>query len=178
MSMKSFAGFQRGISGILAAALLITCADVRAFARPSGDDAEGRVTNQDVRMDGNVAIISYDLEGQQGGMYLITVELRRESDRDFVLIPANLTGDAGDVQANGARKTIKWDYLKTFPNGLAGDDYYFKITVTRPGGFPWLWVAIGSAAVAGAVVALEKKSSSTPAQPAAGELPLPPGRLQ
>ncbi len=178
MSVKSYSRLQKGVSGLLIAALITMCADVRAFARPSGDDAEGRVTNQDVRMEGNVAIISYDLEGQRGGMYVITVELRRESDRDFVLIPVNLTGDAGDVQANGTRKVIRWEYLKNFPNGLAGDDYYFKITVTRPGGFPWLWVALGSAAVAGAVVAFEKKSSSSPAQPSTGELPLPPGRLQ
>jgi hypothetical protein len=153
-------------------------ADVRVFARPSGEDAEGHVTNQDVRIDGSVAIISYDLEGQQGATYAVAVELRRESDRDFVLIPVNLTGDAGDVQANGMRKVIRWEYLKTFPNGLAGDDFYFKITVTRSGGFPWLWVAIGSAAVAGAVVVFEKKSTSTPAQPGTVELPLPPGRLQ
>jgi len=178
MNAKNYQRLQKVVSGLLLLSFITTCADVRAFAHPSGSDADARVANQEVRIEGNVAVISYDLEGPQGATYAVTVELRREKDREFVFIPVNLTGDAGDVQANGARKVIRWEYTKNFPNGLAGDDYYFKITVTRPGGFPWLWVAIGSAAVAGALVAFEKKSGSTPAPPGTVELPLPPGRLQ
>jgi len=175
MGMKRLSRLQREISALLIAALITMCADVRAFAGPPGEDAAGRVANQDVRMEGNVAIISYDLEAPQGGMYVIAVELRREGDRDFVLIPSNLTGDVGDVQANGARKVIRWDYLKNFPNGLAGDDYFFKITVNRPGGFPWLWVGLGTAAAA--VVAIgTRKPSSGATQPGTQELPLPPAR--
>jgi hypothetical protein len=175
MGVSKHSVLQRLISGFLIAALITAGADVRAFARTAGGDTDARVTNQEVHVEGNVAVISYDLEAPPGGKYIITVELRRESNRDFVLIPPSLTGDAGDVLSNGARKVIKWDYLKNFPNGLAGDDYYFKISLTHPGGFPWLWVGLGTAAAAVVAIGTRKPSSGTP-QPGTQELPLPPAR--
>ena len=176
MSLNLVANRWRGISGVLILAFLLTLADIPAFARP-GPDTPIRVTNQEVRIEGDVALISYDLEAPEGGTYIISVELRRESDPSFIFIPSNITGDIGDVQAAGPRKLIRWEYRKNFPKGLSGEDYYFKIEANRPGGFPWLWVALGSAAVAGGVVALVAgKSSSSSATPAPQELPLPPAR--
>jgi len=174
MSINRRTGLQRGICAFLTAAFLIAFTDLPAVARPSGDGGI-RVLNQEVRIEEDVALISYDLEGPEGGTYTVTLELRRESDPEFVLIPSNLSGDVGEVQSPGPRKLIRWEYLKTFPKALRGDDYYFKIEVTRSGGFPWLWVALGSAAVAGGVVAIVAgKPSSSPAQPGIQELPLPP----
>ncbi len=176
MSIQGFAGRLRWTSSVLILAFLVAFADIPAFARPGGE-AVIRVSNQEVRIEGEVAFISYDLEAPEGGTYVITVELRRESDRSFSLVPTNLTGDIGEIKSAGAKKIIRWEYLKDFPFGLTGEDYFFKIEASRTGGFPWLWVGLGSAAAAGAaVVILAAKSSTSPAAPGTSELPLPPAR--
>jgi hypothetical protein len=176
MSIQGFAGRQRVTGSVLILALMAAFADIPALAR-TGGDAAVRVSNQEVRIEGEVAFISYDLEAPEGGTYVIAVELRRESDRSFSLVPINITGDIGEVTAGGPKKIIRWEYLKDFPFGLSGEDYYFKIEASRPGGFPWLWVGLGSAAAAGAaVVILAGKSSTSPAPPGMTELPLPPPR--
>lgn len=176
MSIQRFAGRLRWTSSVLILAFLVTFADIPAFAR-TGGEAVIRVSNQEVRIEGEVAFISYDLEAPEGGTYVITVELRRESDRSFSLVPTNLTGDIGELKSGGTKKTIRWEYLKDFPFGLTGEDYYFKIEASRPGGFPWLWVGLGSAAAAGAaVVIMAGKSSTSSAPPGTSELPLPPAR--
>ena len=176
MSIQGLAGRLRGISSVLILAFLVAFADFPAVAR-TGGDAVIRVSNQEVRIEGEVALISFDLEATEGGTYLIAVELRRESDRSFSLVPSNLTGDIGEVKPGGAKKIIRWEYLKDFPFGLTGEDYYFRIEASRPGGFPWLWVGLGSAAAAGAaVVILAGKSSAASAPPGASEMPLPPPR--
>ena len=176
MSIQGFAARQRGTSVILIVAFLAAYADIPAIAR-AGGDTEVRVSNQDVRIEGDVAFISYDLEGPEGGTYIINVELRREHDPSFILVPSDLSGDIGEVKAGGSRKLIRWEYLRDLPIGIHGEDYYFKIEVIRPGGFPWLWVGLGTAAAAGAVVViLAGKSSSTSAPPGVQELPMPPAR--
>ncbi len=176
MTMKTPALWRKGICVLLIPAFLVALADLPAFAR-TGADETIRVTNQIVRIEGDVALISYDLEAPEGSSYVVTIELRRESDPSFSLVPSNLAGDIGDVKGPGTRKLIRWDYLRDFPIGLRGEDFYFKIDVSRAGGFPWLWVALGSAAVAGGVVAIIAGKSSSPApQPGTTELPLPPAR--
>ena len=176
MSIQVFAGRQRGTSYILIVAFLVAFTDIPAVAR-SGGDAVIRVSNQDVRIEGNVALISFDLDAPDGGTYYVALELRRENDPSFILTTHNLTGDVGEVRSAGPRKLIRWEYMRNFPAGLRGEDYYFRIEVTRAGGFPWLWVGLGSAAAAGAVVViLAGKSSSTTAPPGVQELPMPPAR--
>jgi hypothetical protein len=174
MSTWGFARSQRGTSSVVLLAFLVALADIPAIARTGGDNVL-RVSNQDVRIEGDVAFISYDLEAPEGGTNIITIELRRENDPSFVLVPSDLTGDIGELKSAGPRKLIRWEYLRDLPIGMRGEDYYFKIEASRPGGFPWLWVGLGSAAAAGAVVAIvARKSSGTSAPPGVQELPLPP----
>lgn len=176
MSMQGFAGHTRGICVAVIIAFLAALADVPALARGEGD-GEVRVTNQTVRIDGDVALISYDLEAPEGVTYIVSVELKRESEPSFSLIPTGLSGDVGEVRTPGPGKLIRWIFLRDFPVGLHGEDYYFRIEVNRPGGFPWLWVGLGTAAAAGAVVAIVSgRGSSSAAQPGIQELPLPPAR--
>jgi hypothetical protein len=176
MSIQGFARRLRGTSSVLILAFLIAFADIPAIAR-TGGEAAIRVANQEVRIEGEVALISYDLEEPEGGTYVLALELRRESDRSFSLVPTNITGDIGELKSGGGRKVIKWEYLKDFPFGLTGEDYYFKIEVSRSGGFPWLWVGLGTAAAAGAVVVIMAGKSSTPPAPQGTvDLPLPPAR--
>ena len=161
-------------SSVLILALLVALADVPASGRPAADKPI-RVTNLQVRVEGDLALISYDLEAPEGGTYLVAVELRRESDPTFSLIPSRPAGDVGEVKSAGPRKLIRWNFAREFAFGLSGEDYYFKIDISRAGGFPWLWVGLGSAAAAGAVVVITAgRSTATPASPGTQELPLPP----
>jgi hypothetical protein len=177
MSIQGFASMQRWTGSVVILAFLVAFADIPAIAR-TGGDSPIRVLNQDVRIEGDVALIGYDLEAPEGGTFIVAIELRREGDPSFALIPSGLTGDIGEVKSAGPRKMIRWEYLKVFPFGLSGEDYYFRIEVSRPKGFPWLWVGLGTAAAAGAAVAIlsGKSSAAKPAPPGTQELPLPPGR--
>ena len=176
MTGTGITGWRRGICRVLIPAFLLTLADFPALARPGGE-AGIRVTNQVVHIEGDVALISYDLEAPGGGPYVVTIELRRENDPSFSLVPSNLSGDIGEVASPGPGKLIRWEYLRDFPIGLRGEDFYFKIEASRSGGFPWLWIALGSAVVAGGVVAIVAgKSSPGPSPSPATELPLPPAR--
>lgn len=178
MSIRGFRRIRRPLCGILILAFLFAFSDLPLLAR-DGDEPAVRVSNQDIRIEGDVAFISYDLEGPDGGTYVIAVELRRESDPSFSFIPSGLSGDIGDVKSPGPKKIIRWEYLKDFPVGLHGEDFYVTISARRSGGFPWVLVGLGSAAVAGAIVAVISAKSSGPASPAAQQpLPLPPARNQ
>jgi hypothetical protein len=176
MNIQHFAVRRRGFSAILTLTFLLALTDIPAFARPA-PNAPVRISNQDVRLEGEQVLISYDLEGPEGGTYIVTIELRRESDPSFRAVPSAVIGDIGEVKTPGPHKLIRWQYLGDYPVGLRGDDYYFRIEVNRSGGFPWLWVGLGSAAVAGGLVAIvASKSSAGPSQAGLQELPLPPAR--
>ncbi|HTO93733.1 MAG TPA: hypothetical protein VMM80_05155 [Bacteroidota bacterium] len=173
-SIQSLARHRRRIA--IALALLFTgaIADIPALA---GSDPPIRITHQDVRIEGDVVVITYNLEAPEGTPCTVTVELRKESDPSFSFVPRSLTGDIGDVKTAGTGKTVRWEYLKEFPVGLRGDDYYFTLQADKAGGFPWFWVGLGAAATVGATVVLfAGKTTSAGTQGAPQELPLPPAR--
>jgi hypothetical protein len=176
MTIQGCASWRRPTSAVLILTLLAAFADVTAFAQ-TGSDPAVSVSNQQVRIEGEVAYLSYDLDAPEGATCTITIELRRESDSTFSMVPTGLTGDVGEVKTPGPGKRIRWEYLRDFPLGLHGEDFYFRIDAAHAGGFPWLWVGLGSAAAAGAVaVILSGKSSGSPAPAGMQELPMPPSR--
>jgi hypothetical protein len=167
---------QRWISVGVTLSFLVTTMNLPAFA--GGADSPVRILNQEVRMEGDVAVISYDFDAPTGESYLVTLVLLRESDPSFRTVPSNATGDIGEVKDTGPGKVIRWEYKKDFPAGLAGEDYYFRVEVSRPGGAsPWLWAGIGAAAVAGVVVAVMGAKGAPSASPSQSQdLPMPPPR--
>lgn len=167
---------QRWISSTVILSLLIVVTDVPALAG-GGGDVVVRVSNQEVRVEGDVAIISYELDVPQGESYIITLVLLRESDPAFKAVPSNATGDVGEVKAGSAKRMIRWDFRKDFPAGLRGEDFYFRIDVSRSGGgIPWLWVGLGIAAAGVAVAVLKGKPDATPAAQSQSLPYPPPGR--
>lgn len=177
VSIQSFEKHRRIFGSVLIGTLLLALADVPALSRPPGEGTI-RVTNQEVHMEGDAVLISYDLELPPGESYSVELLLLREGDPTFRLIPSGATGDVGEVKATSAKHLIRWEYKKDAPQALRGDDYYFRIEVSRAGGgVPWLWVGLGTAAVAGILVAVMggKTQASSPATQAQ-ELPLPPPR--
>ncbi|HUI63635.1 MAG TPA: hypothetical protein VL126_02245 [Bacteroidota bacterium] len=177
MSIQTFDSYRRSLGILLVGTMLVALADVPALARPAGEGAI-RVNNQDVRVEGDVVLVSYELEAAAGESYAVELVLLREGDPTFRLVPSSVSGDVGEVKATPGKRLIRWEYKKDASQALRGDDYYFRIEVSRSGGgVPWLWVGLGTAAVAGVVVAVMggKSPASTPATQTQ-ELPLPPPR--
>ncbi|HXX64722.1 MAG TPA: hypothetical protein VEO56_13075 [Bacteroidota bacterium] len=178
MSIQTFDAYRRSLSTLLVMALLLALADVPALARP-GSEGAIRVSNQDVRVEGDVVLVSYELDATPGESYAVELVLLREGDPTFRLVPSNAAGEVGEVKATPGKHLIRWEYKKDSPQVLHGDDYYFRIEVSRSGGgVPWLWVGLGTAAVAGVVVAVMggKSPAGTPTTTQTQELPLPPPR--
>jgi len=178
LSIQALARHRRIIAVLLALLFTGAIADLPAYAG-SGSDAPIRIANQDVRLEGDVVVIVYDIEAPDGVPYAVTLELRREGDPSFSFVPRSVTGDIGDVRTAGAGRVIRWEYLKDIPEGLRGEDYYFRIEASRPGGFPWFWVGLGTAAAVGVTIVLfSGKTTSAGSQSGPAELPMPPGRTQ
>ena len=64
--------------------------------------------------DGKVAIY-YDIKGEEGEEYDITLYLLNEDDPDYRYEPELITGDIGEVKYFGLDKKIVWDVQKEFP---------------------------------------------------------------
>jgi len=160
------------LGSIFVAAIL----DISAFAGQD-PDAPFRIKRQDVRMEGDVVVITYDLEVTDGLPCTVNVTLRRESDPSFSVVPTTVTGEIGEARKAGTGKVIRWEFLKDIPGGLTGEDYYVTIEAARPGGFPWFWVGLGAATAVGATVVLfSGKATSAGTQAGPQELPMPPSR--
>ena len=145
------------------------------------------VASEDVRvqkevhwhMDGNIAVITYQLVGPSTEKVEITVVLKRKNLPSFSYSPKTLTGDVGDDIVVGGMKTIRWDYLKDFPNGLQGEDFYFVVSAGSGGGGGWLYYVLGGIAVGGGAAAYAifgHHPGSTPAATTVQFLPPPPQR--
>lgn len=157
-------------------ALLVSVSFLEAQTR----SAEGvRLANLGWRVQGDVVYISYDLLAPSDQEYEVTIVLLRESDRSFKIVPKSLTGSVGEGKFAGQSREIKWEFKKDVPRVLAGEGYYFEISVEPVGGSnTLLYVGLGVAAVGGAAAVLlgGKKGGDETSTPTATELPAPPSR--
>ncbi len=132
------------------------------------------VMNVDYKISGNKIIVSYDLSGPLDKEYKVALTLRRESQSDFEYEPKEVSGYVGENCKGGKGLEIEWDFIKEFPKGLSGNDYYFKVDAEMVKGRSnmWWWIA-GGAAVAGGTAAILSKGSSKTNTPV---FPGPPDR--
>jgi hypothetical protein len=141
-------------------------------------DDDIAVKNVHYEVTGELVRIYYDLLGPLDQVHRVALYLHRQSDPAFVYRPVYLTGDIGSIVFAGEKRRITWDFLKDFPDGLKGDDFYFVVQaemVQTPGINPLYWIGGGVAVVGGvlAIVLLGKKESSPPP---VSSFPAPPGR--
>ena len=128
--------------------------------------------------DGKI-FIYYQLNGDPGKEYDISVVLKRTSVPSFALVPSDLSGNVGQGKyGDGTKKTIIWTLMPEEKAILNGEDFYFVVNaeeVKSGGGIPW-FVYVGGAALAGgaAVLLLSKKSDSN--NSTTTSFPSPPGR--
>jgi len=146
------------------------------------NDGDLRATNVRFTSAGDRVLIHYDLTAPADAELEISVRLRKESDPSFSYIPKNLSGDFGPGRYSGVNRTIEWGITKEFPSGLAGNDYFFEVTVRQmeSGGFGSLPLIGAGAAVLGVgilALLLANNHGDSPAAPApASGFPAPPGR--
>ena len=138
-----------------------------------------RVDNIRVDKSASQMTILYDLLGEKGEKYSITVSLRRENVTGFKYLPKNLSGDVGDEVLAGLDKKVIWDFRGDLPQGLTGDDFFVVVDVATvsTGLSPFVWIGGGVAAVAvTALLVLGKNSSEEVPPVATPTFPAEPGR--
>jgi hypothetical protein len=172
--MIALAGRMKALCYLLAGLLWLEMVPATVFA----EDGTA-VRNVRYEVSGELVRIFYDLLGPLDKVHRVALYLRRESDSTFVYRPVYLTGDVGSIVFPGDKHRITWDFLKDFPDGLKGDDYYFTVTAEmeqEPGINPLYWIGGGVAVVGGvlAIILLGNKESPPPPVPAS--FPPPPGR--
>jgi hypothetical protein len=127
----------------------------------------------------DLVYVYYDLKGPADRPMRINLTLYRESTPLFVYRPVNLTGDLGGVVFPGQGRRIVWDFTKEFPEGLAGEDYYFVVEaqiIEKESSNTLYWVGGGALVVAGlAALLLIGGGEDTPPPPQTN-FPAPPGR--
>lgn len=143
---------------------------------------EGETTVENVRFEvvGELVRIHYDLNAPLDKVHEVRLSLRREGDITYHYRPLNITGDVGTIVIPGQGRRIVWEYLREFPDGLPGDDYYFIVEaeyVAPPSNIPWLWIGSGAALVGGVVgLLLLGGGGDTPPPPVPNTFPVPPAR--
>ena len=109
---------------------------------------EPQIRDPDFRQDGRQIIVTYDLIGQKGEEYEVTLLLSRSGGEAFDYQPDAVSGHVGGGVSPGLDKQITWNVLEDFPDGLQGANVQFRLEVEKDGGNSWLYV-LGSAVLAG-----------------------------
>ncbi|HWP82726.1 MAG TPA: hypothetical protein VNN76_08730 [Bacteroidota bacterium] len=144
--------------------------------RPALLNAGDRVSVSNIRFEvvKKKVLVYYDLHGEPNLRYDVALLLKRDGEKNFSYTPKNVEGDIGEGLSAGVNKQITWDYIKEFPAGLEGNDYFFHVTVEETSSQNYWWVAtiaVG-AGLLGILLYLspEHQTSGKP------QLPMPPGR--
>jgi len=163
-----------------AALLLIgclTCEFIPWQAALAGDPAT--VANVRFERASSRITIFYDLAGEEGSTYAVTVTMKRKSHLGVNYTPKSVSGDVGEAVPAGHGKRIVWDFAAEFPKGLAVNDIYFSVDAESAGGgiSPLVWIG-GGVVVAGAaaILLLKKKGGSTTTTPPVAGFPDEPAR--
>lgn len=138
----------------------------------SGED----ITVKNVRFEvsGNRILITYDLTGPSDQTYIIKVTLKRRQIPSYENVPKTVSGDIGEGKYSGTGRQINWEMLRDYPNGLEGDDYYFRIEAKMISqGSNFLYYLGGGVAVVGAAAYFLLVKKATVDE---GNFPQPSGR--
>lgn len=120
-----------------------------------------KVENVRFELEGDKVAIYFDLKGEHGEKYDISLFLLNDDDPGYRHEPEFLSGDIGEVEYFGIDKKIVWDIDKEFPEGLEGEGFYFEvIAVEAGGGIAWYYF-VGAAVIGGSAALLIGGSEST-----------------
>lgn len=170
----------RSIIYVLGGAAVMLLLSTRSLI--AGGSQEAKVTNVRFQVDHGQVRINYDLAGDPGARYRVSVLLRNGNDSGYSYSPRAITGDVGVGNFAGVNREIVWNISDEFPDGLPGSDYYFVVRaekITEISGPSLLAVmGTGAAVLAAAVTYFVISGLHSPGAQAAQGLPIPPGRPQ
>lgn len=108
-----------------------------------------KISNVNYKVFEDFIEINYDLTGDETEEYKIDCYLRKENESSFNHKLLYAKGDIGKGKYIGKNNLIKWEFVREFPLGLAGSDYYFVVTVDEiSSGYSWYYY-VGAAAIGG-----------------------------
>ena len=174
MKISTMVTIQRSVVRLLLLPLMLFLLEADVYSQEKRAQ-EVKVQNPRWASVGGVVIITYDLTADPEMEYDLAITLRRDSDKNFKVVPRSVTGAVGKGKFAGAKREIRWEYRKDVSQGLSGDDYYFEFSVSpiQPAkGTGFLTYAaivggIGAVAVAAVLVLSGSKTSTS-------QLPEPP----
>ena len=153
MSISRIFGFRRGIVLWLIIPLIMWCINVPAFAQQAAQP-KPRVTLKAVEVGSEYVTIKYELTAAAAEWYDVRFNLLKQGEPSFKVPVRSASGDIGVVKSSGSTLEVQWDFIKDYPQGLAGEGYYFDIVVTKAsGGSNLLYYLGGGLAVAAGVAA-------------------------
>lgn len=168
----SFAGW------LIMSMLLLLIANVCTAYSAETDTFADLVGNVHFVISDLKVVVTYDLYGEPGTEYDVSLVLRKRDDPSFRYSPKELSGDVGLGKYAGTNREIVWNMGNDFPQGFVGNDFYFvvnakKVSVKHSSGI-LTWIGAGAVAVAAAVTYVIVTNNGGPTSPAS--YPTPPGR--
>jgi hypothetical protein len=143
--------------------------------------SQGKVQASYEYSEGKITIF-YEFQGNRSKDYDVSIKLKRTSDSNFEISPAELSGDIGEGKFAGKKNKIIWVINEEESAQLEGEDFYFDVTaleIVEGEGIPWYYFA-GGAALAGGTAAIlllgKNDSDGTTPTPPSNSFPTPPSR--
>jgi len=126
--------------------LMLCCFSTALFSQ------QLQVKNVRFESSGKIVKIQYDLYGQIGKSYKISLKLSDDNGVSYKIRPRTTTGDVGKNISVGKNKEIKWKMYEDFPQGLAGNKFVFAVDAELQKGRKWAYYLVGTGVAAGAAV--------------------------
>lgn len=99
---------------------------------------------------GEIVKIHYDLFGEPGKRYKISLKLSENNGYTYNIRPKMISGDVGKNISVGKNKEVEWHMHKDFPSGLTGDEFVFAVDAELQKGRKWPYYLLGTGVVASA----------------------------
>lgn len=141
---------------------------------PAFSSADNLISNITPELQSNQLKIFYDLNGEKGNTYDITITLTDKINNESFNLK-RIIGDAENV-VPGKSKVIIWHFPDEIGNKPL-DNYALKLSADKKGkGIPWYFYAGGGAVVLGGAAALLLKGSDEESPAERTKISPPPGR--
>ena len=173
MRISRMVKLTRPVVTMLLPPLMSLLINAQVFAQ----DVPAKIQNAQWELSGDIVIITYDLVGNSDLTCNVSIALTRESDKNFRIVPASVTGAIGKGKHVGLKREIRWEYKKDVPQGLPGEDYAFVFDIQiikEEGGSNLLYYLAGGALVVGGAAVLLLSGSKNAEASAPPGLPNPP----
>jgi hypothetical protein len=109
--------------------MLLSCTSPAGL---TGNNEPPEVGNVHFTQEDNIVTVYYDLiSSSDQSRFNVQLFIELEDGQSFELNAGSVSGDIGEEVAPGRQKSIQWDVLEDFPQGLEREQIQFAINVQR-----------------------------------------------